>query len=116
MAQSYGATDFSRTRTSAENKAQDVRSQVEDAAQSALDNAAKVAGAVEKQAETAYVATKKFVQEQPFVALAGVAVLGIALGALWKLTPSRPSSQAADVFDRLSNAVGPHYEALRRRW
>jgi ElaB/YqjD/DUF883 family membrane-anchored ribosome-binding protein len=115
MAQSYGATDFSRTRTSAENKAQDVRTQVEDAAQSALDSASRAASAVEKQAETAYVATKKFVQEQPIVALAGVAVLGIALGALWKLTPSR-SSQASDVLDRIANAIGPQYEALRRRW
>jgi ElaB/YqjD/DUF883 family membrane-anchored ribosome-binding protein len=118
MAQSYGATSdiSSRARANAQDKAQDIRSQVEDAAQGALDSAAKVAGAVEKQAETAYVATKKFVEEQPFVALAGVAVLGIALGALWKLSPSRPSSQAADVIDRLANAVGPHYEALRRRW
>lgn len=114
MAQSYGATDFSRARTNAETKAQDIRSQVEDAAQGALDSASKAAGEVQERAETAYLATKKFVQDQPFVALAGVAVLGIALGALWKLSPSRSSH--GDVLDRVASALGPHYEALRRRW
>ncbi len=120
MAQSYGATsfrtdEFGRARANAEDKARDFRSQIEETAESALDNASKAAQAVEKRAESAFAATKQFVQDQPFVALAGVAAFGLALGALWKLAPSR-RSQAADVLDRLSDAIQPHYQALRRRW
>ena len=51
MAQSYGATsirndDFSRARANAEDKARDFRSQIEETAESALDNASKAAQAV----------------------------------------------------------------------
>jgi ElaB/YqjD/DUF883 family membrane-anchored ribosome-binding protein len=120
MAQSYGATsirtdEFGRARANAEEKAKDFRSQLEDTAGDALENVSKAASAVEKRAESAFTATKQFVQDQPLVALAGVAAFGLALGALWKLTPSR-RPQATDMIDRLTDAIQPHYQALRRRW
>lgn len=120
MAQSYGAAnastdEFGRARANAQDKAQSFRAHLEEKAEGARDNVAKTANAVEKRAESAFAATKQFVQDQPLVALAGVAAFGLALGALWKLTPSRRSSQA-DVFDRLTDAIQPHYQALRRRW
>jgi len=120
MAQSYGATnirtdEFGRARANTQDKARDFRSQIEETAEGAIENVSKAASAVEKRAESAFTATKQFVQDQPLVALAGVAAFGIALGALWKLTPSR-RPQAADVLDRLTEAIQPHYQALRRRW
>jgi ElaB/YqjD/DUF883 family membrane-anchored ribosome-binding protein len=120
MAQAYGAAnartdEFGRARANAQEKARDFRSQLEETAEGALENVSKAANAVETRAESAYAATKQFVRDQPFVALAGVAALGLALGALWKLAPSR-RSQSADVLDRLTDAIQPHYQALRRRW
>lgn len=111
MVQSYGAAGMR-----SEEKVRNFRSQVEEKAEGALDSVTDAAKEIEKRAESAFAATKQFVQEQPLVALAGVAAFGLALGALWKLTPSRRSYQASDVFDRVADALQPHYQALRRRW
>jgi ElaB/YqjD/DUF883 family membrane-anchored ribosome-binding protein len=112
MAQYYGNTDYGAGET---GKAGSIRSQIEEKAEAAKDTIARTAGEVEQRTEDALAATKRFVQEQPMVALAGVAVIGLALGALWKLTASRPSSRASDMFERLSEALQPGYDALRRR-
>lgn len=80
-------------------------------AENVANEGAKAMRAAGETAEDALAATKRFVQEQPLVAIGAVAVFACALGALWKLAPSRSTG----LVDRVSDYVEPHYRALRRR-
>lgn len=84
-----------------------------DMADSVANEGAKAMKAAGETAEDAYAATKRFVQDQPYVAIGTVVVAACAIGALWKLSSSRRRSD--DLMDRLSSYVEPGYRAVRRR-
>lgn len=83
-----------------------------DMADTVASEGAKAMKAAGETAEDAFAATKRFVQDQPYVAIGAVVVAACAIGALWKLSSSRRSD---DFVDRLSSYVEPGYRALRRR-
>jgi TP901 family phage tail tape measure protein len=111
MAQSYQTRADDRT-GAVEDKVQQFKKSAEDAASTVANEGAKALRSASQTAEGAIDATKRFVQEQPLVAIGAVAVFACALGALWKLAPAR-RDQA--LLDRVSDYVEPHYRALRRR-
>lgn len=84
-----------------------------DVADQVATEGARVMRAAGETAEDAYTGTKRFVQEQPYVAIGAVVVAACALGALWKLSQSRNRSN--DLIDRLQGYVEPTYRSLRRR-
>mgnify|MGYP001067152479 CR=1 FL=1 len=83
-----------------------------DVAESVADQGAKAMQAAGETAEDAFAATKRFVREQPYIAIGAAVVAACALGALWKMSSMRRSP---DLMDRLSDYVEPGYRALRRR-
>ncbi len=91
-----------------EDAVQDLRQK----ADAIADQGAKALEAAGEKAEHAFAATKRFVQDQPYVAIGAVVVVGCALGALWKLSAGRRNPA---LLDRLSDYVEPGYRALRRR-
>jgi len=114
MGQSY-ETHQSRAdamANSAEDKIQSLKRKVEDAASTAADEGGKMLRNAGEKAEDAVAATRRFVEEQPWVALGAVAVVACAAGALWRLSSARRSD---DLMDRISSYVEPGYRALRRR-
>ena len=110
MAQSYERMGEGRT-GDVQDKIHNIKSRAEDAAHAAAEEGAKVARRAGEAAEDAYAATSRFVKEQPLVAIGVVAAFACALGALWKLSPSRRDG----FMDRVSDYVEPRYHALRRR-
>ena len=112
MAQAYQRSD---QRDVPEDKVRDFTKQAGDMANAAAAEGAKAYKAVEQGAEDAYAATKKFVEDQPLLALAGAAALAFAVGALWKATPRR-SRYGYAALDRMHDYVEPHYRALRSRY
>jgi len=109
--QSYQSSAEARARE-AQDSVHALKQKAEDAAETVKTQGAKMMRDAGETAESAIDATKRFVQEQPLVAIGAVAVFACALGALWKLTPRRE----ADLMERVSNYVEPGYRALRRRF
>jgi ElaB/YqjD/DUF883 family membrane-anchored ribosome-binding protein len=110
MAQSYPSHP-----SAAEARARDSEDTFRELRQKAgavADEGAKAIEAAGEKAEHAFAATKRFVQDQPYVAIGAVIVAGCALGALWKLNAGRRDPA---LLDRLSDYVEPGYRALRRR-
>jgi ElaB/YqjD/DUF883 family membrane-anchored ribosome-binding protein len=110
MAQSYQQDIASGT-----DKVAQLKKTVETTATDIANRGAQVATDLERRAEDAYDTTKKFVQEQPLLTIAGIAAFAFAIGALWKLAPAR-RSYGYDFLDRFADYAEPHYRALRRRW
>lgn len=111
MAQSYQsrADDLANQ---GEDKVRELKRKAEEAASTVADEGAKALKSASETASSAVDATKRFVQEQPLLAIGAVAVFACAVGALWKLAPQRRN---ADLLDRLQDYVEPGYRALRRR-
>lgn len=63
----------------------------------------------QRAAENGLEAVESFIREQPLMTVAGAALFGLALGALWKI-PNRQRSWT----DQASNFLEPHYRAMRR--
>lgn len=125
MAQSYQSYQDAAEARSREG--QDALKQVRQKAGEAADTLATEGGkamrAAGEAAEDAFAATRRFVREQPLVALGAAAVFACAVGALWKLSTrrdtdllSRVSGAGSDLKDRLTDYVEPGYRALRRRF
>jgi ElaB/YqjD/DUF883 family membrane-anchored ribosome-binding protein len=83
-----------------------------DMAETVADEGAKAMKAAGETAGDAFAATKRFVQDQPYVAIGAVVVAACAMGALWKLSSGRRNP---DLMERLSDYVEPGYRSLRRR-
>lgn len=98
--------------SNAEDKIQSLKRKVEDAASTAAEEGGKALKSAGQTAEDALTATRRFVEEQPWVALGAVAVVACAAGVLWRLSSTRRND---DILDRISNYVEPGYRALRRR-
>jgi ElaB/YqjD/DUF883 family membrane-anchored ribosome-binding protein len=114
MAQSYEtykSAAEARARESQETLHQ-LKQKAGDVADTVATEGAKAARIAGEKAEDAFAATKRFVQEQPYVAIGAVVVAACALGALWKLSSARRNP---DLLNRLSDYVEPGYRALRRR-
>jgi TP901 family phage tail tape measure protein len=110
MAHSYQSQADDRT-SAVEDRVQQFRKSAEDAAGTVAAEGAKALRSAGETAENAVDATKRFVQSQPLLAIGAVAVFACALGALWKLAPAR---RDANLIDRVSDYVEPHYRALRK--
>jgi ElaB/YqjD/DUF883 family membrane-anchored ribosome-binding protein len=89
--QGYGQTTAENAKDRLRDMAETTADKVKDAADSAQDMAGKVADQAREygaQAQEAAKQVKPFVEkslrEQPMATLAGAAVLGFVLGALWK--------------------------------
>ncbi|WP_295559680.1 hypothetical protein [uncultured Hyphomicrobium sp.] len=111
--QSYQDAVESRAREGQES-IRNLKQKAEDVADTVATEGAKAVKAAGETASDAAAATKRFVQEQPYIAIGAVVVAACAIGALWKLSSSRRSS-GNEFLDRLSEAVEPGYRALRRR-
>lgn len=112
MAQSFEHVGERRTGEMQDN-IQRFKRTAEDTAHAAAQEGRKVMNRAGEAAEDAYTATRRFVQEQPLVAIGVVTAFACALGALWKLTPSRRGN---GFMDRVSGYVEPRYESLKRRF
>lgn len=110
MAQSFENPGQNRS-SDLQDKLQRFKQTAEETANTAAEEGAKVARRAGEAAEDAYTATRRFVTEQPLVAIGVVAVFACALGALWKLSPRRNEG----LIDRVSDYVEPRYQAFKRR-
>lgn len=110
MAQSFEHVGDSRP-SDVQDKIQHLKTRAEDTANAALEEGTKVAKRAGEAAEDALTATRRFVEEQPLVAIGVVAAFACAVGALWKLSPRRSDG----LLDRMSDYVEPRYQALRKR-
>lgn len=108
--QSYQDAVESRAREGQES-IRGLKQKAEGAAEAVAAEGAKAMKAAGDAAEDAFAATKRFVQEQPYVAIGAVVVAACAMGALWKLS----SRRNPDLLERLSDYVEPGYRAIRRR-
>ncbi len=111
MAQSFENPGQNRS-GDLQEKLQRFKQTAEETGNMAAEEGAKVARRAGEAAEDAYAATRRFVEEQPLVAIGIVAAFACALGALWKLSPSRRSE---GLMDRVSDYVEPRYQAFKRR-
>lgn len=115
MAQSYES--FQSTAEERAREAQDtlrhLTQKAGDAAETAAQEGQKALKAAGETAGDAFAATKRFVQEQPYVAIGAVVVAACAIGALWKMSSARRDS--SDLLGRVTDYVEPGYRALRRR-
>jgi hypothetical protein len=82
--------------------------------ESIKDKVSDAAGAVQQASVDAYEAVKDTAQDQPFFSglLVG-ALVGFALGALWKLETRR--SLPAHMLDSFHSYADPHMRHLRNR-
>lgn len=103
---------LNETFQSVKDKAAEVKDQAVDAAGRAADQGAEVLQQAEQKAIDAYTSTKRFVEEQPVLAVAIAAGAALAVGALWKLSRN---NRRDDLMSRISDAIDPHYRALRRK-
>ncbi|HRN83702.1 MAG TPA: hypothetical protein PK857_02690 [Hyphomicrobium sp.] len=110
MAQSFEHVGESRS-SDVQDKIQHLKARAEDTANAALEEGTKVAKRAGEAAEDALTATRRFVEEQPLVAIGVVAAFACAVGALWKLSPRRSDG----LLDRMSDYVEPRYQVLRKR-
>lgn len=90
---------------------QQLKKKAEDAYDTVTTEGAKALKNASAGAETAVDATKRFVQEQPVLAIGTVVALACAVGALWKLSSGRRDQ---DLMNRVSSYIEPGYRALRR--
>lgn len=111
MVQSFEHVGESRS-NDVQDRIQRLKKTAEDTANTAAEEGAKAMRRAGEAAEDAYTATRRFVEQQPLVAIGVVAAFACALGALWKLSPSRRSD---GLMDRVSDYVEPRYQAFRRR-
>lgn len=111
MAQSFEHLGGTRS-GDVQDKIQNIKAKAEETASAAAEEGAKVVKRAGEAAEDALTATRRFVEEQPLVAIGVVAAFACAVGALWKLSPSRRSD---GLLDRVSDYVEPRYQALKRR-
>lgn len=114
MAQSYQSYQNASDARARENEdtLHQLKQKAGDMADSVAEEGARAMRAAGEKAEDAFAATKRFVQDQPYVAIGAVVVAACALGALWKLSAGRRDPA---FLDRLSDYVEPGYRALRRR-
>lgn len=110
--QSYQDAVEARAREGQES-IRDLKQKAGDVADTVAAEGAKAVKAAGEKAEDAFAATKRFVQDQPYVAIGAVVVAACAVGALWKLSSSRRSD--TDLLGRLSDYVEPGVRAIRRR-
>lgn len=82
----------------------------EEIADDARKHARVAARVSQRQVKNGLVAAEEFVRERPLAVVAGVAVLGLAIGALWKL-PRRSQSWT----DQAVGYVEPYYRSVKRR-
>lgn len=87
-----------------------VGEKVEEVADDARKHARVAARHSQRNVKNGLVAAEDFVREQPLLVVAGATVLGLALGALWKL-PRRSQSWA----DQAVGYVEPYYRSMKRR-
>lgn len=102
----------------AQDKVQQLKSKAEDAAGQVAAEGKKALRSAEQTAENAYVATTRFVRDQPLLAIGIAAGFAFAVGALWKTMSSRNDTlldRSSSLFDRVSDYIEPQYRALRRR-
>ena len=114
MAQSYQSYQNAADARARENEdtLHQLKQKAGDMADTVAEEGAKAMRAAGEKAEDAFSATKKFVQDQPYVAIGAVVVAACAWGALWRLSSARRDPA---LLDRLSEYVEPGYRALRRR-
>lgn len=103
---------IAQLKSKAEDAASAIASKASDAASTVATEGKKAYQAAEQSAEDAYDATRRFVREQPVVAVGAAVAAAFAIGALWKLTQSRKKE---DLLDRVTAMLEPQYRALRRR-
>lgn len=96
-----------------QDKVQQFKTKAEETASNLADEGAKVLKQAETAAVDAYASTKRFVQEQPLLAIGITATAALALGALWKLSQS---NRRDDLYSRIADSVEPQYRALRRKF
>jgi ElaB/YqjD/DUF883 family membrane-anchored ribosome-binding protein len=111
MGQTYQSQQGNRS-SEAQDAVQQLKKKAEDAYDTVTTEGAKALKNASASAETAVDATKRFVQEQPVLAIGTVVALACAVGALWKLSSGRRDQ---DLLDRVSSYIEPGYRALRRR-
>lgn len=97
----------------AQDRVQQLKAKAEEVANTVTAEGKKAYAAAEKTAEDAYDSTRRFVREQPVVAVGIAVTAAFAIGALWKLTQARRNE---DLLDRVTNILEPQYRALRRRF
>ena len=112
MGEAYQSSTESRS-GELRDKVQQVKDKAEQAASDLADQGAKALRQAEQTAVDAYSSTKRFVQEQPLLAIGVTAAAALAVGALWKLSQSRPRD---DLMSRITGALEPHYHSLRRKF
>jgi ElaB/YqjD/DUF883 family membrane-anchored ribosome-binding protein len=117
MAQAYEPyQNTSGSRATAASEAEDTvhkfKQKAEDVAGKVQAEGAKALNSAGETIDGAVSATKRFVQEQPLLALGAVAAFACAVGALWKMAPARRNE---DLLQRISDYVEPGYRALKRR-
>jgi ElaB/YqjD/DUF883 family membrane-anchored ribosome-binding protein len=95
-----------------EDTVRKLKQKADDVADKVSTEGAKVLKSAGETVDGAVTATKRFVQEQPLLALGAVAAFACAVGALWKLAPARRNE---DLLQRLSDYVEPGYRAIKRR-
>lgn len=83
---------------------------VDDIADDARKHARVAARHSQRNLKNGLVTAEEFVRERPLVVVAGVAVLGLAVGALWKL-PRRSQGWT----DQAVGYVEPYYRSVKRR-
>ncbi|MGE0023331.1 MAG: hypothetical protein AB7S70_06850 [Hyphomicrobium sp.] len=66
-----------------------LKEKAEDVASTVADEGAKAMEAAGETASDAFDSTRRFVQEQPLLAIGAVALVACAAGVLWKLAPQR---------------------------
>ena len=113
MAQSYESRAESLA-SEAQERVQQLKSKAEDAANRVSREGARALKGAEQTAENAYVATTRFVRDQPLLAIGIAAGFAFAVGALWKAASS--SNRSESIVDRVSDYLEPQYRALRRKF
>ncbi|WP_439543603.1 hypothetical protein [Hyphomicrobium sp.] len=111
MGQTYQSQQGNRS-SEAQDAVHQMKKKAEDAYDTVTTEGAKALKNASASAETAIDATKRFVQEQPVLAIGTVVALACAVGALWKLSSGRRDQ---DLMERVSSYIEPGYRALRRR-
>jgi ElaB/YqjD/DUF883 family membrane-anchored ribosome-binding protein len=92
----------------------DVRERAESAMHAVSEQGSRAMQQAERTAEDAYYATRRFVQEQPLLALAGVTAFAFLVGALWRIGANRRRF-GYDLVDRVTDYMQPQ-SGMRRRW
>lgn len=96
-----------------QDRVQQLKSKAEDAASTVATEGKKAYATAEQTAEDAYNATRRFVRDQPVLAVGAAVTAAFAIGALWKLSQARRNEH---LLDRVTNLLEPQYRALRRRF